>query len=96
MRFRKISSQKFGINENTFYLCNVRTFVFDYPGRIPRGVRLYRYCPIYREPSFNDCSLFLFVLHHEVLKKKYNLVVFQRKRRVGGEKYGSIKPIKDN
>ncbi|SDG99892.1 hypothetical protein SAMN04487901_11479 [Prevotella communis] len=24
MRFRKISSQKFGINENTSYLCNVR------------------------------------------------------------------------
>ena len=39
---------------------------FDYPGRIPRGVRLYRYCPIYREPSFCDCSLFLFVLHHKV------------------------------
>jgi hypothetical protein len=30
------------------------------------------------------------------LKKEYNLVVFQRKRRVGGEKYESIKPIKDN
>jgi hypothetical protein len=30
------------------------------------------------------------------LKKEYNLVVFQRKRRVGGEKHGSIKPIKDN
>ena len=38
----------------------------DYPGRIPRGVRLYRYCPIYREPSFSDSSLFLSVLHHEV------------------------------
>ena len=25
---------------------------FGYPGRIPRGVRPYRYCPIYREPSF--------------------------------------------
>ena len=24
MKFRKISSQKFGINENTFYLCTVR------------------------------------------------------------------------
>ena len=42
---KKISSQKFGIYENTSYLCNVRTFVFDYPGRIPHGVRLYRYCP---------------------------------------------------
>ena len=65
---KRFPLKKIGINENTFYLCNVRTFVFDYPGRIPRGVRLYRYCPIYREPSFNDCSLFLFVLHHEVLK----------------------------
>jgi hypothetical protein len=24
MRFKKISSQKFGINENTSYLCNVK------------------------------------------------------------------------
>jgi len=29
---------------NTSYLCNVKC-MFDYPGRIPRGVRLYRYCP---------------------------------------------------
>ena len=32
---KKISSQKFGIYENTSYLCNVRTFVFDYPGKFP-------------------------------------------------------------
>jgi len=66
--FIAFAAQKIGIYENTSYLCSVRTFVFDYPGRIPHGVRLYRYCPFYREPSFNDCSLFLFVLHHEVLK----------------------------
>ena len=79
--FIAFAAQKFGINENTFYLCNVRTFVFDYPGRIPRGVRLYRYCPIYREPSFNDCSLFLFVLHHEVLKIRIQSCRFSKKKK---------------
>ena len=78
--FIAFAAQKFEINENTSYLCNVRTFVFDYPGRIPRGVRLYRYCPIYREPSFNDCSLFLFVLHHEVLKKKNTILSFFKEK----------------
>jgi hypothetical protein len=47
----------------TFRAKNVRS---GYPSRILRGVRLYRYCPFYREPSFSDSSLFLSVLQHEV------------------------------
>ena len=45
---------------------------FGYPGRIPRGARLYRYCPFKKPPSR---VVFLFcIFHHKVFDKSSNNV----------------------
>ena len=68
MRFRKISSQKFGINENTSYLCNVNQFDL-LSGKFPRGSKTLSTLLQFVKPYIKCAALVLSkTIHHHFLE----------------------------